>query len=89
MTDRRQTEKDCQSAYFDIDEDLPECRGYRLQERIRRKISPIDTSTNDLLILQHYVEQEFFPLADIIMTQYKMKQVLKRFGQNGFSTFEK
>ena len=35
------------------------------------------------------MDQEFCPIADIVMTQYNTKQVLKRFSQSGVSDIEK
>ena len=35
------------------------------------------------------MEQEFYPIMEIDMTQYNMNQVLKRFGQNGVIVTEK
>ena len=81
----RQKEKYLQSAHFDIDEDLPKSCRYRLRERICREIPPINTSTNDLLFLQQYMDQYLCPIGDIVTTQYKMKQGLKRFCQSGVS----
>ena len=89
VTKLLQKEKNRQSAYFDIDKDLPKRRGYNLQERIRREISPSDSSTNDLLLVQHCMDQEFCPVVEIAMNQYNMKQGLKRFGQSGVRSIDK
>ena len=57
VTKRLQKEKNRRSAYFDINEYLPERRGYRLRDRNRREISLCENSTDNLLLLQNYMEQ--------------------------------
>ena len=89
MTKRRQKEKYRRYIYFEVKKELPDRCGYRLQDRIRRKVSPSDDSTNVLLLLQHCMDQDFCPIAEIVMNQYNMKQGLKRFGQSGVSAIEK
>ena len=89
MTKRCQKEKDLQSSHFDIAKELPDHLGYRLCDKIRQEISPRDTSTDDLLLLQNCMYQELCSIAKIFMTQYNTKQGLKRFSQSGFSAIDK
>ena len=35
------------------------------------------------------MDQEFYPITEIIMTQYNINQVMKRFGKIGVSAIEK
>ena len=89
MNKHHQKHKYCLLAYFDVNEDPPERRGYRLRDRIRCEIFPSDTSTDDMLLLQNFMEQEFYPITEIVMTKYEMKQGLKCFGKRGVIAIEK
>ena len=40
-------------------------------------------------MIQHCMNQEFSPIAEIVMNQYNTNQVLKRFGQSGVGTIKK
>ena len=89
VTESLQKEKGRSSAHFDINKDLPERCGYRLRDTIHCKVTPIDDYNNELIMLQHCMDQEFCPIADIFMTQFNPKQGLKQFCQIFVSAIEK
>ena len=57
VTELLQKEKDRQPSHFYIKDEIPDRRGYKLRERICRKIFPSDTSTDNLLLMPHCMDQ--------------------------------
>jgi hypothetical protein len=94
----RRNERERRAEHFKVATDLPGRRGYSLRQRPNDEVEVDEERTGEAhaeaeallfhCIMQGQMQQNF-PIAETALTQYNMKQGLKRFGARGVAAIER